>query len=196
MLPELPARASLGAMPDSPCEARVAWLFGLPAAGKSTLARALAERWRGMGRHVKLLDGDELRRSLCRDLGFTAEDRRENIRRAAEVARLFADEDVWVVAAFITPAAALRELAREIVGPHRLDFVFVRCPPDVCAARDPKGHYAAAARGEIPMFTGADGAFEQPPEDGCWSVDTSRDSVEGCVSAMAAALARPRQDSP
>jgi adenylylsulfate kinase len=172
-----------------PSNARVAWLFGLPGAGKSTLAQLLAGRWRAMGRQVKLLDGDELRRGLCRDLGYTADARTENIRRAAEAARLFLDEGIWVVAAFITPTGAMRALARDVVGVARADFVFVRCPVDVCAARDPKGHYGAANRGERPMFTGVSDPFEEPQAGSCHCVDTSLAGVPQCVDAIASHLA-------
>jgi adenylylsulfate kinase len=160
-------------------------LFGLPGAGKSTLAAALAEGWRARGQRVKLLDGDELRLGLCRDLGYTEADRHENIRRAAETAKLFLNEGIWVIAAFITPRQALRQLARQIIGPERLALVFVRCPVATCQARDPKGHYAEAARGGRPLFTGIGASFEEPTGLDSLCVDTSLLSLQACLAAIA-----------
>jgi adenylylsulfate kinase len=164
---------------------QAAWLFGLPGAGKSTLARGLAQYWRSCGRPVKLLDGDDLRRGMCRDLGFTEADRKENIRRVSEAARLFLEQGVWVVAAFITPSAELRALARDIIGTERCHLVFVHCPLAVCEGRDPKGHYGEARRGTRPLFTGVGASFEAPPEGDCIRVDTSIASVKDCVKYIA-----------
>lgn len=162
------------------------WLFGLPCSGKSTLAAAVARRLRLASRAVKLMDGDDLRKGLCRDLGFDAAARRENLRRAAEASRLFLDEGTTVVAAFITPFRTHRELVREILSPHPCLFVHVRCPVEVCAGRDVKGHYARAKRGEISEFTGLDGGFDVPlASERAAVVDTDRDSVEVCVETIA-----------
>jgi adenylylsulfate kinase len=170
--------------PDAHEMPRVLWLFGLPGAGKTTLSRALAARWREAGRAVIVLDGDDLRRRLCSDLGFSEADRRENIRRAAEVARLFADAGFWVLAGFITPAAEMRGLAREIIGADRFTAVHVHCPVEVCARRDPKGHYREAGAGVRRDFTGVSAMFEPPAAGDCLTVDTSLLDAGACVSAI------------
>lgn len=141
----------------------VFWLFGLSGAGKSTLAHALANDLRQGGRSVLELDGDRLRSGLCRGLGFSTEERAENLRRAAEVAKLGLDSGLCVVAAFITPLNENRALVASIVGRDALSFVFVDAPLDVCRQRDVKHLYAAAARGDVQKFTGVSAAFEPSP---------------------------------
>jgi adenylylsulfate kinase len=165
------------------------WLFGLPCSGKSTLATALAARQRAGQIPVKLMDGDMLRGGLCRDLGYDTAARTENLRRAAEVSRLFLDEGTMVVAAFITPLQQHRALVRNILFPQPFLFVHDRCPVDVCARRDVKGQYARARRGEIRGFTGLDGEFEPPLSSECAAVDTDGHSVEACLSAILELLA-------
>lgn len=141
---------------------RVFWFFGLSGSGKTTLTTALARALREQGRVVLRLDGDELRSGLCRDLGFSDEARTENIRRAAELARLAASQGQIVLAAFITPREDLRRLAREIVGTEHFDLIWVDAPLDVCRQRDPKGLYRKSAAGSVPLFTGVHSAFEAP----------------------------------
>jgi adenylylsulfate kinase len=140
----------------------VAWLTGLSGSGKSTLAlgaeRALHER----GYLVRRLDGDEVRRGLTAGLGFSMEDRRENIRRLAEAARLHAESGLVVLVAAISPTREIRALAREIVGEQDFLEVFVSCPLEVCEARDAKGLYARARAGELGQFTGVDSVYEAP----------------------------------
>ena len=140
----------------------VFWLFGLSGAGKTTLATGLAAVLRSQGRTVLLLDGDALRSGLCRDLGFTDEARWENIRRAAELAKLAVAQDQIVIAAFITPREGLRSLVREIVGQNRLDLIWVDAPLAVCQQRDPKGLYLQSSQGKIPLLTGVNSVFEPP----------------------------------
>jgi adenylylsulfate kinase len=140
----------------------VVWLTGLPAAGKSTIARAVQEALFQRRVQVYGLDGDELRRRLCRDLGFTEEDRRENIRRAAEVAALFADAGMVVVASFISPYRRDRAAARALAAPAPFLEVFVDCPLDECRRRDPRGLYQAAAAGRIASVTGVTAPYEIP----------------------------------
>jgi adenylylsulfate kinase len=145
---------------------RVIWLYGLSGSGKSTLAIALERRLHAEGVTTHLLDGDNVRTGLNRDLGFTDADRAENIRRIAEVAKLFVQAGVVVIAAFITPQRAHRQLARTIIGAEDFSEVYVAASFDTCAARDPKGLYAKARAGTVQQFTGRDSAFEPPlPED-------------------------------
>lgn len=140
----------------------VIWLFGLSGSGKSTLANALERRLHAEGVLTKLLDGDNIRSGLNRGLGFSDEDRSENIRRIAEVARLFLQAGVVTIASFITPKRELREMARAIVGADDFREVYVKCSFEKCAARDVKGLYAKAASGHVSQFTGKDSDFEEP----------------------------------
>jgi adenylyl-sulfate kinase len=154
---------------------RTIWLTGLSGAGKSTLARALG--W-------AVIDGDDLRRGLCSDLGFSPADRAENVRRAAHVARILNDAGVDVVVALISPLRAHRALAREIVGAGFRE-AFVKAPLAVCEARDPKGLYARARRGELADFTGVSAPYEEP-EAPDLTLDTSTLTVEECVQRLIA----------
>ncbi|PKG93991.1 adenylyl-sulfate kinase [Pseudomonas sp. Choline-3u-10] len=138
------------------------WLTGLSASGKSTIANALEVALVERGRHTYLLDGDNVRMGLCRDLGFTDADREENIRRIAELGRLFVDAGLIVVTAFISPFRADRALARTIIGEDAFVEVFVDTPLDECERRDPKGLYGKARAGLIKNFTGIDSAYEAP----------------------------------
>lgn len=144
---------------------KVIWIFGLSGAGKSTLAGALGRRLRAEGFVVRLLDGDDLRAGLSRDLGFSDRDRAENIRRAAEVAKLFAQAGVVTICSFITPLRAHRALAREIVPAAAWLGIYAAAPFEICARRDPKGLYARAAAGALTSFTGRDSLFEPPAAD-------------------------------
>jgi adenylyl-sulfate kinase len=148
------------------------WLTGLSGAGKSTLGGGLAEHLRLVGRRGFLMDGDVVRLGLCSGLGFSREDRRENIRRVAEASRLLNDAGVTVIAALISPYAADRKMAREIIGPDRFHEVYLSSPLAVCEARDVKGLYAKARRGMIPEFTGLSSPYE-PPENPKLALDTS-----------------------
>ncbi|MDG1252527.1 MAG: adenylyl-sulfate kinase [Schleiferiaceae bacterium] len=141
---------------------RVLWFTGLSGSGKSTLANEVETLLHAQGRHTFLLDGDNLRHGLNGDLGFTEADRTENIRRVAQVAKLMADAGLVVLTAFVSPFAADREKARQIVGPHRFVEIYVDCPLDVCESRDVKGLYAKARQGLIPDFTGISSPFEAP----------------------------------
>jgi bifunctional enzyme CysN/CysC len=142
---------------------RIMWFTGLSGSGKSTIANLLEQRLTLEGRHAYILDGDNVRHGLNKDLGFTEADRVENIRRVAEVARLMAEAGLLVLVSFISPFRNERRLAREIAGDVRFTEIYVDTPLEVCEKRDPKGLYARARRGEIRNFTGIDSPFE-PPE--------------------------------
>ncbi len=163
------------------------WITGLPGSGKSTIARALESRLFALACHTYVLDGDQLRGGLTRDLGFSAADRAENVRRAAEVARLMLDAGLIVICAFISPQESERRLARERVGPGRFIEVYLDMSSDVCEARDPKGHYAKARRGEITGFTGIDGSYE-PPHTPELRLDTGKVPLDDCVDRVLALL--------
>jgi len=145
------------------CGATV-WMTGLPASGKSTIAAALEDRISRGGQSAYLLDGDNLRHGLNSDLGFCPEDRAENVRRVAHVARLFADAGTIAIVSLISPYEADRHVARQVHEEGEIEFleVFVNTPLEECERRDPKGLYARARRGEIQGFTGIDGAYEPP----------------------------------
>ncbi|MEA1064188.1 adenylyl-sulfate kinase [Apirhabdus apintestini] len=140
----------------------VVWFTGLSGSGKSTLAGALEHELHALGVSTYLLDGDNLRHGLCRDLGFGDDDRRENIRRVGEVANLMADAGLVVLTAFISPHRAERQMVRELVGEARFREVFVNTPLTVCESRDPKGLYKKARAGKLAHFTGVDAAYEAP----------------------------------
>lgn len=159
------------------------WLTGLSGAGKTSMAEALAQRLQLQGRAVYVLDGDKLRHGLNRDLGFAPEDRHENIRRAAEVARLMNDAGLLVIAAFISPYRADRAMAAAIVGEPRWLEVHVSTPVEVCEARDPKGLYARARAGQISDFTGISAPYEAPLAPAL-TLDTRGLSIAGSVDQL------------
>jgi len=167
------------------------WLTGLSGSGKSTVAAALSRRLVDHGRATYTLDGDNLRHGLNGDLGFSAADRTENVRRVAEVARLVADAGIVAVVPLISPFRAGREHARRLHEAAGLTFleVFVDAPLEVCEARDPKGLYAKARAGEISGFTGIDDPYE-PPEHPDIAVATDRESPEDAASRISAVLDR------
>ncbi|MDN3679051.1 adenylyl-sulfate kinase [Vibrio tapetis subsp. quintayensis] len=140
----------------------VLWFTGLSGAGKSTVAGALEVKLAELGYHTYLLDGDNVRHGLCRDLGFSSQDRRENIRRIGELSKLMADAGLIVLSAFISPHRAEREMVREMLPEGEFLEVFVNAPLDVCEQRDPKGLYKKARAGEISNFTGIDSEYEAP----------------------------------
>jgi adenylyl-sulfate kinase len=140
----------------------VVWLTGLSGSGKSTIASELERELFDLGKHAYVLDGDNVRHGLCSDLGFSAQDRTENIRRVGEVAKLFADAGLIVITAFISPFESDRALVRKIVPDGRFIEVFVNAPLEVCEQRDPKGLYVKARAGEIRNFTGISAPYEPP----------------------------------
>lgn len=140
----------------------VVWITGLPASGKSSIAYGLEEKLYKIKRLSFVLDGDNLRHGLCRELGFTEIGRDENIRRAAEVAKLFVEAGIIIICAFISPKEIHREIVRDIVGKKRFIEVFVDCPINICQKRDPKGFYKKAKDGDIKNFTGISSNYEIP----------------------------------
>jgi bifunctional enzyme CysN/CysC len=167
--------------------AAVVWLTGLSGAGKSTIANATEKQLHALGIHTFLLDGDNLRHGLTRDLGFTEVDRVENIRRAAEAARLMADAGLVVLVSLISPFRTERALARELVGDDRFCEVYVDTPLEVAEERDPKGLYAKARRGELMNFTGIDSPYEEPEAPDV-RLDTNTLSPEQAAEALVSGL--------
>jgi adenylylsulfate kinase len=159
------------------------WLTGLSAAGKSTIAVELEKRLMEAARPCYLLDGDNIRAGISRDLGFGPDDRHENIRRVAEVARLMNDAGVIAISAFISPYRADREMAREIAGVERFIEVYVNAPLEICEQRDPKGLYRKARVGEIADFTGISAPYEAP-ETPSLVLQTAERSIDDCVSEL------------
>ena len=146
---------------QKPC---ILWFTGLSGSGKSTIANAVELKLSELNRHTYLLDGDNVRHGLNKDLGFSDEDRIENIRRIGEVSKLFVDAGVIVLTAFISPFCEDRDTVRALVDEGEFIEVFVDTPLEVCEQRDPKGLYAKARKGEIPHFTGISSPYE-PPEN-------------------------------
>ncbi|MDF7652036.1 adenylyl-sulfate kinase [Candidatus Pantoea formicae] len=140
----------------------VLWFTGLSGSGKSTVAGALEQALHRAGVSTYLLDGDNVRHGLCRDLGFSDDDRKENIRRVGEVAKLMVDAGLVVLTAFISPHRAERQMVRDLLGTGQFIEVFVDTPLAVCEARDPKGLYKKARAGELRNFTGIDSVYEAP----------------------------------
>ena len=164
----------------------VLWLYGLSGSGKSTLAHALEKKLHGDGVLTRLLDGDNIRTGLNSGLGFSDDDRLENIRRISEVARLFAETGIVTLAAFITPTRALRSLARAIVGARDFREIYVKASFATCATRDVKGLYAKEAAGGVKHFTGRDSLFEEPDPstDGLVVIDTEDAPLEESTDAL------------
>lgn len=164
------------------------WFYGLSGSGKSTLAIALERRLFTEGITTHLLDGDNVRTGLNRGLGFSDEDRMENLRRVAEVAKLFVQAGLVVLCSFITPRRENRDLVRGIIGPDDFFEAYVKASFDTCARRDPKGLYAKAAAGAVGQFTGRDSTFEPPPTNETYTsglvLDTETFTPDACLSQL------------
>ena len=167
--------------------AGVVWLTGLSGSGKSTIAAAVERELFDAGHFVVLLDGDNVRTGLCGDLGFSLEDRRENIRRIAETAKLFVAAGAQVLCSFVSPTRAIRALAKDIIGPEDFLEVFINTPLAICEARDVKGLYAKARAGEIKGFTGIDSPYEAP-ETPFLDLRTEHQTVEASAAEVVAAI--------
>ncbi|MFV8463729.1 adenylyl-sulfate kinase [Vibrio campbellii] len=166
----------------------VLWFTGLSGSGKSTVANAVESKLLNLGKHSYLLDGDNVRHGLNKDLGFSDADRVENIRRIGEVAKLFVDSGTIVLTAFISPFIADREQARALLLPGQFLEVFIDTPLSVCEQRDPKGLYKKARLGEIKHFTGIDSTYEAPLNADI-HVETEGHSIEACAEAVVNQLA-------
>ena len=164
----------------------VIWMVGLSGSGKSTLARALENELHRLGKLTALLDGDNLRSGLNKNLGFSAEDRLENIRRAAETAKILASNGVITICSLISPTREVRSMAKEIIKDKYLD-VFIDCPLEICEQRDVKGLYAKARKGLIPDFTGVSAPFE-PATEAEIIVNTHKSTIEEGLSQLLKAI--------
>ncbi|MBV6644162.1 MAG: adenylyl-sulfate kinase [Cyclobacteriaceae bacterium] len=162
---------------------KLIWFTGLSGSGKSTLAGAFEVELYKLGYRTYILDGDNVRSGLNQDLTFSEKDRTENIRRIAEVSKLFVDAGIVVLTAFISPFAEDRKQARDLVGSKNFAEIFVDCPLEVCEARDVKGLYKKARAGEIPNFTGISSPFEEPIDPDV-HVKTHEESLEESLSKL------------
>ncbi len=162
------------------------WLTGLPSSGKSTIAFSLEHALIEQGRMAYVLDGDNIRHGLNKNLGFSAEDRAENIRRIGEVTKLFADAGVISITSFVSPYTADRDLARKLHDDAAIPFIeiFVDTPVSECEKRDPKGLYKKAREGKIPNFTGVNDPYEPPPKPDL-VLKTAERKLEECVATVA-----------
>lgn len=185
-IPPVQPQARAGLKQQQPC---CIWLTGLSGAGKSTIANALEERLHAAGRHTMLIDGDDLRAGLNRDLGFSSADRAESVRRAGEVARLMVDAGLIVIVGLISPFRADRDAARARFAPGAFIEVFVDAPLAECERRDPKGLYRRARSGQLSAFTGIDSPYEAPQQPELrlataeWAVSACVDRVLDCLRA-------------
>lgn len=162
---------------------KVLWFTGLSGSGKTTLSIEVEKEILKRGYFTKYFDGDIIRKGINQDLGFSIEDRKENIRRIAEIAKIFLDTGIIVICGFITPTEEMRNIAKKIVGPKSFIEIFVNCPLEICEERDVKGLYGRARRGEIKDFTGIDSIYEPPTNPdievmtGEWTIKKSKKHI-------------------
>jgi len=159
------------------------WFTGLSVAGKSTLSNAVNEQLRLYGIHTMLLDGDILRKGLCKDLQFSQADRAENIRRAGEVSKLFLDAGVVTLAAFMSPMEKDRELVKELVGADRFIEIYCKCSFEICESRDVKGLYKKARTGQLKHFVGLDDPYQEPVNP-TLEIDTGKLSIDASIALI------------
>jgi adenylylsulfate kinase len=164
-------------------EPHLIWFTGLSGAGKTTLAQAIELHLFSKGLKVVILDGDIVRKGLCNDLGYSEDDRKENLRRVREVAKLMLDAGLVVICAFISPSAEDRRAVKELVGAERFTEVYVKCTVNVCEKRDVKGLYAKARKGLIPNFTGISAAYDEPVLPDI-VIDTQQETVQASVMKL------------
>jgi adenylylsulfate kinase len=163
------------------------WFTGLSGSGKSTLAHAVEERLHLMGKRTYVFDGDNVRHGLCRDLGFSLEERKENLRRIAEMVRLFLDSGVISLTAFISPLAEDRASIKEIIGPNDFIEVYCNCSLEICEQRDVKGLYRKARQGKIKNYTGISSPYE-PPTNPAIELNTGEQPLSECVNGIVNSL--------
>lgn len=161
----------------------ILWFTGLSGSGKSTLAKALEEELHKRHIHSYVLDGDNIRHGLSKDLGFSEEDRTENIRRIGEVSKLFVDAGIICITAFISPFQKDRDIVRNIVEKSEFIEVFVKCPIEICEERDPKGLYKKARSGEITNFTGINSPYENPQSPEI-TVETNSSNIKDSIETI------------
>lgn len=161
------------------------WLTGLPCSGKTTIAKRMKEELDNRGYKAVHLDGDDVRNELNADLGFSNEDRKENLRRISHIAKLFNKNGNFVIASFVSPTNEFRKMIKSIIG--NLKLVYIKCSVEACKERDVKGMYKRAKLGEIPEFTGVSAPFEEP-DDADITVDTEKEDVETCVRKILKSL--------
>lgn len=164
--------------------AKVIWLTGLSGSGKSTIAKGLESVFFNKGYFVQVLDGDNIRMGISNNLGFSEEDRAENIRRISEVAKLFLDAGIITICSFVSPTEEIREIPKKIVGADDFLEIFVNAPIDVCESRDVKGLYAKARKGEIKDFTGISAPFDIPKNPN-FVANTANQTIEETVMQVA-----------
>jgi adenylyl-sulfate kinase len=170
---------------NSDMKGRIIWLFGRPGSGKTTTAIELCEILKKIGHQIITLDGDEFRKGINKDLGYSIEDRQENIRRATEVAKLLASKGFWVICSFITPTNQLREFVLEICENIDIEMFYLDATVDTCINRDVKGNYRKALSGEIKCFTGISAPFEEPSSAiECSTIDTSNLPIQRAVEHL------------
>ena len=165
------------------------WMTGLSGSGKSTVAIGVERELHKRGILCRILDGDNIRAGINSNLGFSAEDRKENIRRIAEIGKLFVDTGIVTIACFVSPTLELRQMAREIIGPEDFREVYIATPLEECERRDVKGLYARARKGEVKDFTGISAPFEAPTNPDL-SLDTSQMTLKDEVEAVVALCLR------
>ena len=163
------------------------WFTGLPGSGKTTITKALADSLRANGENVCIIDGDELRSGLCKDLGFNKIDRAENIRRAAHIAKILNLNGICTLVAMVSPYAEDRDMAYEIIGKDRCIEVYVSTPLKICEQRDPKGLYAKARNDSTTLMTGIQSPYEAPREPSL-TIDTSREDLSISIHNLSTLL--------
>ncbi len=159
------------------------WFTGLPSSGKSTIAHHVEKALFEMGYHTYVFDGDNVRHGLCRDLGFSETDRKENIRRIAEVIKLFLDAGIICLSAFVSPFKRDREMAKDIIGKNEFIEIYVKCPVEICEKRDKKGLYQKAKLGLIKNYSGVNGNYEEPHNPDL-ILETDKSELNECVDKV------------